>query len=104
MSVTVPGDVHISGIYYPRDNELQGYIHSYNLLHDRYYYDPYVDDDLGQNDRHLHHLESSQLLIPSISFRIREACLLVNKSHRYFHTTVGDEQGIARHVIGCVEG
>ena len=37
-------------------------------------------------------------------FRIRETCLLVNKSHRYFHTAIVDEQGTAIHEIGCVEG
>jgi hypothetical protein len=48
-------DVHISGVYYPRIEELQGYIQSYNILHHSYYYDPYADDDLIQHDRHLYY-------------------------------------------------
>ena len=67
ISVPISDNVHISGLYYPRDNELQGYLHSYNLLHERYFYDPYIDDDSGHNDRHLHHPDGSQILIPPIS-------------------------------------
>ena len=108
MSDNAPGNVHISGIYYPRDNELLGYIHSYNLLHDRYFYDPFIDDDTGHNDRHLQHLDGSQLMIPPISddskLKIRETCQLVHKTHRYFHTAIVDEQGTETHEIGCVEG
>ena len=108
ISDTIPDNVHISGLYYPRDNELQGYLHSYNLLHERYFYDPYIDDDSGHRDRHLHHPDGSQLLIPPISddsmFLIRETCLLVNRSHRYFSTAIVDEQGTENHEIGCVEG
>ena len=105
---STPYDTHVSGIYYPRNEELQGYIHSYNLLHDRYFYDPYVDDDPVHTDYHLHPVGSSELIIPAIpensKLQMRDACLQINASHRYFFTAITDDLGVPIHDIGCVEG
>jgi hypothetical protein len=66
---------HIPGVYYPGPTELQGYLHSYNMLHDDYTYDPYIDDDISQTDRQLHSQDCNVLHIPDLWVQSKSAIL-----------------------------
>ena len=48
-----PVTTHFPEIYYPGQAELQRYLHSYNMLHEDYSYDSFIDDNISQNDRQL---------------------------------------------------
>jgi hypothetical protein len=99
---------HIPNVYYPRNEELQGYLHGYNLLHDNYSYDPYTDDDSLLHDRHLHTEDSSEIHTPTLWLQsksiILDMCALTNKSHRFHQNYIGSANGESTYDIGCVEG
>jgi len=106
--ISEPVTTHLPGIYYPRHAELQGYLHSYNMLHEEYLYDPYIDGNISQDDHHLHLVASYEIHIPDLWMHsrsdIQELCNSSNASRRYHQTTIGSSDGLDTHEIGCVEG
>ena len=99
--ISEPVTTNLPGIYYARHAELQGYLHSYNMVHEEYSYDPYIDDNISQDDRHLHSVDSYEIHIPALWMHsnsdILELCNSGSASRRYHQTTIGSSDG-------CIEG
>jgi len=99
-------DYHSPEIYYPRHDELQGYLPGYNILHDNYGFSPDCDDDPASLTRSHLNSVSFRCILPVPAGRIREQLLALgsesNKCTILHSITMTTLDGVALLSTGLV--